>query len=62
MYYNANYKKLNFRVENKNYIKLHRECKLSQNSFKKLSQQIAESFRIVKKIENFAYELEIFQK
>lgn len=59
IYYDANHKKMSLKVGDKAYIKLHRGYKLPGNPSRKLSQQVAGPFPIVRKVGELAYELAI---
>lgn len=46
----------------KAYLKLHKNYKLSENHNKKLSNQRCDSFLMKRRVDRFAYELELFSK
>ncbi len=59
MIYDDHHKSMTFNSEDKVFLRLHHEYSLSKKSNFKLSNQRANSYTIIRKIENAAYELNL---
>lgn len=57
--YNKRYKSLLLQKDDKMFLRLHKNYKLSGKTNSKLSHQRCDSFKIKKKIERMTYELEL---
>ena len=59
IYYDVKHKSLLLNSKNKIYIQLHHEYKLLDEINRKLKNQRCESFEMIKRVEQFVYELKL---
>ena len=59
IYYDSRHTSIRFKQNEKTYLQLNKNYKLSDKSNSKLSQQRCESFRIFERIERLAYKLKL---